>query len=773
MHKERFTVASIQERRQRLTEIQRKLLDFLWQHYVLTGEAYPRRGITEIIEEQSEEDAFRGLNGSLLFQRTEANEPVYGLTIPGALLTSTGPFLAQLVIRCLDAVREAYRQDNFRKEIKSDEIVKYLVEMVKVDPGLLGTDHMFRDIFIRRQIGRLLRLYGLPGLPVSLSSISSDGAEWSLRIGHEVVDLNRAKDTEAYLDEFLSAAYDPDEPVFEPDRSRYHLQRRKAVPSKRSGRKANETTNTQPSPSPNNENGGEASSALSATRTEAVAERDLLGRENLTQALFRLLTEREDEDAFAIGLFGHWGAGKSSQIDFLKEALEKSTQPRILVAEFNAWKHEKADNLAAMLAQSVVDALVAEKSFWKKLQLAFRLAILRHIHNRKAFEEGKRFWALWLARLWVLSPYLIAFSPLLLLFWMPGWAVLIPVSLGAVSTALSVYHFMRSHLTEWFKHVDLNKAHSLLTLPDYSAHRGLVLDIHRTLEDLCKDCLQGASPSKGSYLLVVVDDLDRCGMDKIKEVLDAVRLVANIPRVVTLVAIDERVAFAAVEKHIKDSGHGGEAPELVAREYLAKVLQISVRLPNVDGNLVESYVDNKLFVEIGDNPIAKDNVEQMAPSPISPPTGPVESPALHMGASKVSKSDGQPAFLPQEKALFKELAKVYGFSNPRLLWRLNMAWKLLKSLHFGPQSTYDFEQAEAPMRLLFWDEWLHQRPNKERLDWSKWIDGGNAEAEPPKDMPDESIGHLIKDPGKAKGAGTIASAVLLPAKPEIYNSDRY
>lgn len=220
-----------------------------------------------------------------------------------------------------------------------------------------------------------------------------------------------------------------------------------------------------------------ASSTLSATRTEVEAESDLLGRERLTQALHRLLTEREDDHPFAIGLFGHWGTGKSSQVNFLQEELKKAGKAKILVAEFNAWQNEKATNLAAMLAQAVVDGLVADKGLWEKL----KLAALHHSHTRNTVEQGWRSLFVWLSRAWpwawvLLPPVGSLLLLALLLWWLPlpgeAFAPFIKILAGAAATLASAYHFMRSHLTEWFKRLDVKKSLSLLSLPDYSAHRG-------------------------------------------------------------------------------------------------------------------------------------------------------------------------------------------------------------------------------------------------------------------------------------------------------------
>jgi len=447
-----------------------------------------------------------------------------------------------------------------------------------------------------------------------------------------------------------------------------------------------------------------------------------------------------------------------------------------------------------MLAQAVVDGLVADKSVWERIKLAVRLAALRHSHTRKAIEQDWRSLTVWLSWTWVvLPPVGMSLSLALLLLLVPlngEWFVtFFKIMAWLSATAASGYHFIRSHLTELFKRMDMKKPLSMLSLPDYSSHQGLILEIHRTLRDLCTLSLTGNSPKEGSYLLLVVDDLDRCGVDTVKDVLDAVRLVANIPRVVTLVALDERMAFAAVEKHYLQFGHAGRPPELVARDYLAKVLQICVTLPKVTQDDIGNFVDKKIFGDIDLSQLASTaggsgavsfessehrNGEMLSPAPSSikqdtklaeMTTLPAQpAPSESQYTSEVNQVSPRRSSLPEEKELFKQLAQAYDFSNPRLLWRHYMAWKLLKSLTLN--TAYIFEDVKIPMNLLFWREWLHQLPYEQREEYSNWLKNSQGQ-NIPQGMPN-SIYDTVKlslRPMRDKTLPmfSVVDAVLLPS----------
>ncbi|MBC7766558.1 hypothetical protein H7Y21_01005 [Arenimonas sp.] len=527
-----------------------------------------------------------------------------------------------------------------------------------------------------------------------------------------------------------------------------------------------------------------ADSYLTASRSESLAVKDVLGRGKITKSLFRLLTEREDVHPFAIGLFGHWGTGKSSQINFLKEELIKSEHPQVLMAEFNAWYNEKATNISAMLAQSVVDSLVKDMGFWDRFKLASQLAFRRNNNLKKVIENDfNTFKAKYLSYLFFPPQILISLPVLICLFYfayesvIPLFPTLVITSITVVYTINQFSNFVTKNLTEWFRLLDVKKVFTKFQLPDYSTQQGLILDIHRTLQNICELCL-GADkqPKQGKLLLLVVDDLDRCSVDTVKEVLDAVRLVAHIPRVVTLVAIDERMAFAAVEKHYKDFGHAGRAPALVARDYLAKVLQVSVTLPSVDLLGVESFVDDVMFKDISDSTIITDALKkaegvatnisestQEIPNQSSFEDSQTTTDELETLVSDSTMIKISQTSLVEEKVLFKKLTQEFDFTNPRLVWRLYMAWKLLKSMLF---ESYKVEDIDAPMRILFWQEWLHQQETEKKEFLTIWIKGKSGHSKPesmPGQIYDAVNQNLRPKWREYETYANLADSVLLPS----------
>lgn len=518
-----------------------------------------------------------------------------------------------------------------------------------------------------------------------------------------------------------------------------------------------------------------ALSYLTKARAETLAERDFLGRQHITEALRQLIAEREGTQHFALGLFGSWGSGKSSLILHLAEQL-KEKHPEILIAEFNAWKNEKASNLGAMLAQSVVECLTADLNVWQKFCLAIKLVDARNAWLRKGKNELMQ----------AVYPWLLVFSPPLLLILAVTsllWFIPLPEGewsrwvkwlsgISAIAVAWqSALVFLRNNLGEWFKHVSAQKAFSYFRLPSYGQHRGLAGEIHQTLGYLCH--LQLGVEGKEKTLLLVVDDLDRCSVNTVKEVFDAVRLVADIPRVITLVAIDEQMAFAAVEKYYDLFGHAGRLPANVARDYLGKVLQASITLPVVDDEYVQAYVENVLFPGVGEakhfsgvqyNGDSHVSSKHSSKSVSDETTGSDTLDVIEPATKQLSVT-GQSG-LTEEMHLFRELAVQYDFRNPRQMGRLYLSWRLLKALVFGGRA-YAMTDVESRMRLLFWREYRLQQDIQRRVELDEWLTTGCERNGPQNLVPalgrlkNEMIGSFMGQSWDAQVK--LTDAILLPA----------
>lgn len=465
------------------------------------------------------------------------------------------------------------------------------------------------------------------------------------------------------------------------------------------------------------------------TKTEGPAPRDALNRGKITTALAQLITRRTNVAPFAIGLFGHWGSGKSSQIDFVKTALSEINEPAIICVTFNAWEHEKSDNMGAALAQTVVESLVKDLGFIAQVKLSVHLALRRQGRLFSALNKDRNnFSATIIKYAFFGIPYIVP-TVIVPLF---AYTVLSisqsnaitgigTLAVSAVTWLLTLQKFVAKNLTEWFKSINSESQSGVFRPLDFTHKLGSFHEIHQTLKHLCEISLTGldSQPEKGSYLLLVVDDLDRCGPQTVKQVFDAVRLVAHIPRVVTLVALDERIAYSAVEKHFDQFESGDRELAQVARDYLAKVFQVAFTLPPVVSNICDSFIRDELFGENIDKGSSKDKLR-----------GNLETDELQreeLDNPKSELADGTTIenriipVLEEEIDNFTKLAKITNMSNPRQLWRIKQAWFLLKGLVLDDGDS--FEIMKPWMQLLFCREWLLHTSTDIRNEIEMYVSG--------------------------------------------------
>jgi len=93
--------------------------------------------------------------------------------------------------------------------------------------------------------------------------------------------------------------------------------------------------------------------------------------------------------------------------------------------------------------------------------------------------------------------------------------------------------------------------------------------LDRSVSDQRREIEQGLRDAK-TKVLILIDDIDRLRRAEVQDVMRLVRLVANFPNCIYLLAFDR----LRVEASLQEIGNDGRA-------YLEKILQVSVRVPEV------------------------------------------------------------------------------------------------------------------------------------------------------------------------------------------------
>lgn len=240
---------------------------------------------------------------------------------------------------------------------------------------------------------------------------------------------------------------------------------------------------------------------------------DEFNRWPVSERLAELIAGFEAADgAPVLGLFGKWGAGKSTVLNFVEWILKERYSERISVLRFNPWLFNDRDSLLA--------------SFFAELAGSMGLG---------AGKTGKQLGA-WIKRY-------------------SGALGMVPVvGGGAAKLAEAVGEAMAADTVA-------------------GQRKGLI------------DEMRGA----GRKVAVLIDDIDRLDRDEILLMLKLVRLTANFPNVVYLLAFDEeRVARVAAEAYGEPLSADGAARG--GREFLEKIVQYPFSLPEVSQTRLGAYV---------------------------------------------------------------------------------------------------------------------------------------------------------------------------------------
>lgn len=470
---------------------------------------------------------------------------------------------------------------------------------------------------------------------------------------------------------------------------------------------------------------------------------DYLNRENSVNSVKIWLEDESNSEHIAFGLFGDWGAGKSTFLNLLKKKLIEespesgSSSVNFIWGDFNAWQYEHSANIQAGLAQEAVTALKEGLNPFEKTWLTIRYAWCQH-------------------NLSFLMTVMLAFFTVAFWFFGSEFFESDDQVAGAIITTglFSLYTF------NTFKHVLAHplaeKLKTYLRLPNFGEYLGTVPVMREHIKSLTELRLN-LFKKKGvrNRFVFAIDDLDRCSPEGVMKTLEAVRLVMDLENVVVIIAIDQRIALASLSLNYKDlSEHHVADPLAIARDYLSKVINSSLILGRPSDNDIDSYLEENLWKESitlkqkgsdipkndlnqkSDNESIEnrpEDVKNIVNRDISVDVGsPVQEEISDFQShdnvsSGLEENESGQTFIGlsyEQKQIFKDWVLKLGLCNPRQLKRLNNAYALIRLCY---KDEDDFLQKNAGQEenistslsynrliMMLWLEFLHELPNHVR-----------------------------------------------------------
>ena len=248
---------------------------------------------------------------------------------------------------------------------------------------------------------------------------------------------------------------------------------------------------------------------------------DALGLATIAAGLAFFLRNEKTKPPLAIAINGRWGSGKTSLMNLLKSNLETVGAHPVW---FNAWHHQKEDQMLAALLQAVKSQAVPP--LWQVSGLTFRGKL-----------AGRRLQRSWYNLVLLAGAVFLIYETGLFISTMFGLGVIAlvngvfsgtPVKLpgtpvvAILTAAGAIYKVISSGLTAFGTNPSslLASVSGGTNIKDLDAQTSFRQRFATEFNDVTR------SLGQNQRMLILIDDLDRCRPEKVREVLEGVNFLA-------------------------------------------------------------------------------------------------------------------------------------------------------------------------------------------------------------------------------------------------------
>jgi hypothetical protein len=321
------------------------------------------------------------------------------------------------------------------------------------------------------------------------------------------------------------------------------------------------------------------------THTDDAAVVDQLRRKPLARFLAEDLrrTRAQNMGSYVIHLHGPWGSGKTSLLNFIKTELRNPTptakgeKARWVVAEFNAWQHQRFGAPWWWLMRAV--SREALSALW--LSRPHRAVWILITNVAWQYLKGRTLSLLAIAIFSLFAGGLIVIS----------LRTMLPV-LGEIDfkQATDIIAFVAEVLAVagviWGAILAVSRA---FRLSSADAIRRLMESTRDPVRYL-KDHFEKLVRRMKRPLVIVIDDLDRCESKYVVELLEGVQTLFRECPITFIIAADRRwvqgsytSVYKGYESHMSESGRN------LGQLFLEKIFQASIPVPVLGPNVRQRY----------------------------------------------------------------------------------------------------------------------------------------------------------------------------------------
>lgn len=275
---------------------------------------------------------------------------------------------------------------------------------------------------------------------------------------------------------------------------------------------------------------------------------DLLDFDYLTKTINELIIN-ENLTPSSIGIYGDWGCGKSSLMNMVESSFKEDKT--ILCINFNGWLFEGYEDAKSALLGTILDKISEKKQLSKKAK-GYLKSLLSKTNLIKIAGKTAKY----------------------------GLDFLLTGGIGTIAS-LTLDEFKKklgSTLPD-----NITKDDITSTLNEIFSSDRIRKDI-KTFQSDFEGLLE---ETKLKRVVVLIDELDRCTPDTILDTLEALRLFLFSKGMAFIIGADERqIQYAVKTKYPDIKGNQID----ISKEYLEKLIQYPIRIPQLNSNQVQQYI---------------------------------------------------------------------------------------------------------------------------------------------------------------------------------------
>ena len=280
------------------------------------------------------------------------------------------------------------------------------------------------------------------------------------------------------------------------------------------------------------------------------SEDDLLNRKSFSEHLANALlnSKEEEKENLVIALCGKWGSGKSSIINLTKEHIEKIDNKPIII-NFNPWHFSGLNNLIHYFFDEIAKELELKQTGKQASKIAKKLKFYGEILS--VVSEAKPATDLVKDILLCLSITSLSIPEII------SWLGLSIEQLKKIGLIIGIGFT--------FTAIAKNFIFRLSNLYSQKA------ELNKISTDKLKEKISKELKEINNKIIIVIDDIDRLTKDEIRQLFQLIKINADFPNVIYLLAFDREI----VEHNLPEQdGFSG-------RDYLEKIVQVFFDIPYV------------------------------------------------------------------------------------------------------------------------------------------------------------------------------------------------